>query len=139
MPKEGEKSPDSTQHLIGYRFGEKGGADPKEAQKKKTSIRAATRRFAAMDVGDAVSLSKDKDEFNKLSLAQAVALSKFKKALSGDVRAMQQLEDSVDGKLVERKVEATTTLEELVLGSFDYEEKYAEVGDEQGDHSKVEA
>jgi len=102
-------------------FGQEGGADPKEAREKSSpwSIRMATKRIARMTVTEAKAMA---DRKNELTMAQAVAAMKFQRALNGDVRAMQQLEDSIDGKLVEKRVEAKTSLEDLVMASLEGDE-----------------
>lgn len=118
-------NPNIAKYAEGHRFGDKGGADPVAAGSKggKTSIRKSVRRIAGMTVEHAMSLT-DKEILQKLSMAEAVALHKFKRALSGDVRAMQQLEDSVDGKVVEQRIHAEVTLADLVTGSLEYDEEF---------------
>lgn len=120
-------------------FGQPGGPVPAEAAKGKNphSIRNAVRRVGAMDVDQALAISSAPNR-GKLSMVEAVALAKFKQALAGNVMAMHQLENSIDGKLVDKQVSAETTLEELVLGSYDHEDEYAENAKEQGADSPVE-
>jgi len=99
-----ERSDNPGQYLKGYRFGEPGGADPAEAAAKspRNSIRSAVRRIGAMDDETLAHYCKE----GKLSQSQKLALKKFSLAIKdGDIRAMQQLEESIDGKLVETKVE----------------------------------
>ncbi len=94
------------QYLEGKRFGEPGGADPAEAARKGTpwSIRNSIRRFGLMSLEELQKAYKDpRTKTNEL-----VAIRKFMKAMQGDVKAMQQLEESVDGKLVETKIEVKT-------------------------------
>lgn len=127
MSKSNKGNPD----IVKYKkdFGSEGGADPSEAgklgAKKTNSIRKAVRRIAAMEVGFAMSLT-EKQVMEKLTMAEAVALSKFRAALGGDVKAMKELEDSVDGKIVEQRVHAEVTLADLVTGSLEYDEEFKE-------------
>lgn len=109
------------------RFGAPGGPDPSEAGKRGGgSVRAAIRRIAFMHPEDARDMIKRADK--DMTMAIAIAAAKFQKALKGDTKAMQQLEDSIDGKLVEKQVKAETTLEELVVGSFEHEQRSEEEG-----------
>jgi hypothetical protein len=85
------------------RFGAEKGPDPVEAAQKAQpwSIRNSIRRFGLMNLDELKEAYKDpRTKSNEL-----VAIRKFMKAMAGDVKAMQQLEESVDGKLVETKVE----------------------------------
>jgi len=109
------------------RFGSQGGPDPSAAaakgNKNRSSVRAASRRIAAMEVAFAMELA-GKEKFQKLNMAEAVALAKFKAALAGDTTAMQQVTEDVDGKLVDRKVHAEVTLADLVTGSLEYDDEF---------------
>lgn len=81
------------------RFGAPNGLSPKAARQMGNapwSVRNAIRRIAAMDFDDFDCFLKEPD---KITLAYAIAIQKFQKALKGDVNAMQQLEDAIDGKL----------------------------------------
>jgi hypothetical protein len=104
-------------------FGAEGGANPSEAAAKSNggSIRGAVRRIAHMHPDDAKKLADPNSP--QATMALIVAATKYQRALKGDVRAMQQLEDSIDGKLVEKQIQAETTLEELVTGSFEHEQR----------------
>lgn len=102
-------------------FGSPGGPDPRAAQKASVakaqetrSVRAAIRRFAGYTIEELQSMSRKRN----IPAAHMLAIAKFQKAISGDVKAMQQIEESIDGKLVEKKVEAKVTLAELVLESY---------------------
>lgn len=95
--------------LEGYRFGEPGGADPAEATLEgnpKWSIRQAIRRIGTLTRAELQELAKDEN----LTMAQLVAVKKYLAATGSrpNIKAMDKLEDSVDGKLVERKVEVRT-------------------------------
>lgn len=111
----------------GTRFGSDNGPDPSEAGRKganaKWSVRNASKRIAALTVGEAKEMMGRMDE---LTVAQAVALSKFRSAMAGDTKAMQQFTDDVDGKLIDRKVHAEITLADLVTGSLEFDEEFAE-------------
>ncbi len=100
------------------RFGQPGGPDPQEARAKQvnpSSVRAQVRRIAALTRTE----FKQAYDSNAATMAMIVAASKYQKAVKGDVKAMQQIEDSVDGKLADRKIEAQVTLADLVNGSFE--------------------
>lgn len=111
------------------RFGAEGGPDPSEAGRKgaqrKWSVRDSSRRMAALTVGEAKEMMKNMDQ---LTVAQAVALSKFRSAMAGDTKAMQQFTDDVDGKLVDRKVHAEVTLADLVTGSLEFDDEFSKEG-----------
>ncbi len=91
------------------RFGQKGGPDPSLLAKTRnpSSIKAALRRIAAMDFDDFDCFLKEPD---KVTLAYATAIQKFQKALEGDVNAMQQLEDAIDGKLSKKGQKKSNSL-----------------------------
>lgn len=98
-----EENKNPITRLQGHRFGEEGGADPAEAARKAApwSIRNSIRRYGLMSMEELQDAYKDK----RTKANELVAIRKFMSALKGDVRAMQQLEESLDGKLVETKVE----------------------------------
>lgn len=128
-----ENDKDKKNQLIEYgkntRFGSDRGADPSEAGRKgahkKWSVRDSSRRMAALTVGEAKEMMENIDE---LTVAQAVALAKFQKAMKGDTKAMLQFTEDVDGKLVDRKVHAEVTLADLVTGSLEYDEEFSRDG-----------
>lgn len=120
-------NPDIQQHAIGHRFGEAEGADPRAAQQKSKpwSIRAMAKRICAaeFDVGpNAPSIEEQiKTLFGgKMTGGQLAAVRKFAQAMK-DPRAMDTLIDNVDGKLIEKKIEATATLADIVGKSYDGE------------------
>lgn len=85
------------------RFGASNGIHPKVARRMGNapwSVRNAIRRIAAMDVKDFKKLAKSNEN---MTFAYAVAIVKFQKAMSGDLNAMQQIEDTVDGKLSKKR------------------------------------
>lgn len=95
--------------LEGHRFGEAGGADPATATLEgnpKWSIRHAIRHIGTLTRAELQTLAQDPD----LTMAQLVAVKKYLSATSNrpNIKAMDKLEDSVDGKLVEKKVEVRT-------------------------------
>lgn len=95
--------------LEGHRFGEAGGADPAAATLEgnpKWSIRNAIRHIGTMTRAELQALAQDEN----LTMAQLVAVKKYLAATGNkpNIKAMDKLEDSVDGKLVEKKVEVRT-------------------------------
>ena len=119
-------NPELAEHGKTTRFGQPNGPDPVEAQKtssKPWSIRNSIRRMSAMafdDFKDMVSRPES------LTVAQTIAAVKIQKAIKGEIRAMQQLEESVDGKVTDKIAEAQVTLADLVTGSFEYDNNYAD-------------
>jgi hypothetical protein len=106
-----EGNKDIAKHGEATRFGAERGPDPAEAVNKRNeefghpnSIRGSIRRIACLRRSELADMVKDEN----LSMAQVVAVSKYQKAMKGDVKAMKELEDSVDGKLVETKIEVKT-------------------------------
>ncbi len=95
-----------SQYLEGKRFGDEGGADPAEAARKASpwSVRNSIRRFGMMDDETLKEAAKDPRR-NQLEL---IAIKKIMVARAGDVRAMDKIEESIDGKLVETKIEVRT-------------------------------
>lgn len=119
-------NPDIVKAAEGYRFGDPNGPDPAEAGRKggqqKASIRAAVRRIAAaeFDIGeDAPPMKTQINRVfggeNKMTGAQMAGARKFALAMN-DLRGLENLTNDVDGKLVEKRVEAKTSLEDLVNG-----------------------
>lgn len=95
------------------RFGSERGADPTEAVNTRNedhghpnSIRSSIRRIACLTQAELKELANDP----RLTMAQTVAVRKFMAACGKfpNIKAMKELEDSVDGKLVEKKIEVTT-------------------------------
>ncbi len=113
MPEGG--NPNITEHSKGHRFGDEGHTDPREAQKKASkpwSIRNGVRRIAGseFDVGpDAPPFGDQLNQVfggtSRMTGAQIAAVKKFSQAMN-DVKAMENLTNDIDGKLIERKVEA---------------------------------
>lgn len=87
-------------------FGQEDGADPAEAARKASpwSIRMSIRRFGLMDQETLEEAARDPNR----SQFELIAIKKILVARKGNTTAMQQLEESVDGKLVEKKVEVKT-------------------------------
>lgn len=110
-------NPDIVKYGERTRFGQPNGPDPSIIAKNKnpSSIRAAIRRIAAMEVDQFQQVLKKRE----MTLAQAIAIRKFQKALVGDLKAMQQLEDAIDGKLTKKATEACATLVDLVNGALE--------------------
>lgn len=107
--------------------------DPKKARESgpvdRYSVRRAIKRITGAQVVPAMNIP-DKHEREiafrdliakelgydpiELSLGMLMAIKKYQMALMGDVKAMESIENSVDGKLVEHKVETQVTWGELV-------------------------
>lgn len=109
------------------RFGADGGADPVEAASTSHSVRKSIRRMVAAKIDSDVMDGKKKitgeiiareifgNSKKELSFGEALAARKIQLALAGNARMMKEIEDSVDGKLVEKKVETTaSSLAELI-------------------------
>lgn len=120
----GDGNPDIVKHAEGYRYGDPGGADPSESAKsgKPWSIRNAVRRICAAEFDmspDAPTVDEQIKKLfrGKMTGGQIAAVRKFAQAMK-DFRAMENLTNDVDGKLVERN---ETTLKgdlaaELIAG-----------------------
>lgn len=103
--------------------------------RKPWSIRNAVRKILASplcvdklktaqgraELFDPVNIAKELfgNSTRTLTPAELIAVKKIQVALAGDVKAMQQLEDSADGKLVEKRISASTSLASLVTGEID--------------------
>lgn len=110
------------------RFGAKDGPDPSEAGKKSQekignpmSVREALRRIATFEI-EVGKPPKPQDIAamfsrggNRMTMAQMMAYRKFTKAIiEGDVKAMQQIEESLDGKVPNVNLNTETSLAELI-------------------------
>lgn len=116
-------NPNIAEHGKATRFGT-GRNSPHAARAKASdpwSIRRAMRLLAGMTVGELEELATNADE---LTAAQAVAIAKICKALNGNVRAMQQVTDDIDGKSTDSTVSTKVTLADLVTGSLVYDEEF---------------
>jgi hypothetical protein len=85
----------------------------------------ATRRLAAQSI-DLTKRNTAGDLQRKLvpnggevTIGQAIAVVRVAKALEGNYRFSQSVREDISGKLVEKKVEAQVTLEQLVSGSYE--------------------
>lgn len=110
------------------RFGAESGLSPSEAGRISTekhgspaSVRQALRRLASLEVEFGKSPQPEQIskifgcETGKATMAQMLAFRKFTRAIKdGDVKAMQQIEDSLDGKLPTTNVNAETSLADLI-------------------------
>jgi hypothetical protein len=115
-------------------FGQPDGVDPKEARAKgdpdRHSIRRQITRITGLEIGDFLDLKSQKEIFiqaaqklgykseKNMTYAQVIAVRKLSLAIAGNVKAMKEIEDSVDGKLVEKRMESKVSLEDLVNESF---------------------
>lgn len=111
-----------------YGFGAPNGTDPREARAKANppwSVRHAIKRIAAcpdldIDRGAPSLMRQIKTKvFNgKMSGGEILAAQKFIQAMT-NYKAMKEVTEDIDGKLVERKVEAKVSLADLVNGSYE--------------------
>lgn len=118
------------------KFGSDGGPDPSAAAAKgnrsRAQIRQALRRLAAFqfDVTDNAPPLNDqmRDVFMRkgyITGAEMAAIRKFTQAMK-DYRAMENITNDVDGKQIERVVEAKVTLSDLVNGIYEPESSNSE-------------
>lgn len=126
MPKGG--NPNIAKYAEGHRFGDAGGADPREAQAKGAkpwSIRNSVRRICAAEIDITRNFSQAElvkifgKDAETISIGQLLAARKIEMAFKGSEKMMTEVTNDVDGKLIEKKVEAKTTLEDLVNGDHD--------------------
>ena len=93
MPR-GKNLPDAAK---GHRFGDPGGADPRKATKNgpaKWSIRQSVKYLANHSIEEINALGK-----NEPTVAQLIAAVALKKALKGDMQAVNYATENIDGKL----------------------------------------
>lgn len=124
-------NPNPIIHLKGKTFGEEGGADPRAARasgpKDRYEVRRALRKIARHEFEldeDAKPMDKQMKEVfggRKLTGAEILAATKFKQAMK-NWKAMDNLTNDIDGKLIEKKVEAQVGYAELVAGSMQEED-----------------
>lgn len=120
--------------LDGNSFGTKG-EDPREAQaksrekmKENSSVRRMVKRIAEheFDFNEGAKPLPDqiKDVFGKRKMtgAQVLAAARFAQAMKNNT-AMNAIVEDIDGKLIEKKVEAKVGYAELVSGSLDMEKE----------------
>ncbi len=132
-----EGNKDIAEYGKSTRFGAEGGADPKAARAKRTengtgnqhTVRQAVRRLACADFDITAELTpkelckKFGREGTVVTGAMLLAAKKFQKAMQGDVKMLQQITDDIDGKQVQKTIEAKTTLADLVNRSYEIEGK----------------
>ena len=117
-------------NLIGYRFGEEHGADPREACKKTVpwSIRNALRLIGAMVVDDGpdalpfLEQVKTKVFKGEMTSSQMAAARKFMQGMS-NYRAMDNLTKDLDGERVQRQTNVTMSYADLVMLSLEKEKE----------------
>lgn len=125
------------------RFGSEKGPDPVEAQKAREAkgnpgeIRGALKRLACAEIditrtptAEDMARIFSKNGGTKITMAQMAAIMKFQQGLK-NWKAMDSLIDHVDGKQIERKVEATVTLADLVTRSYELEDKNEKTDDSE--------
>lgn len=124
-------NPNIVEHGKNTRFGQPGGADPRkarEAQPNPNSVRACLRRLMTYPVSPDLPINEQLTVGNLLAylgrghdtptLAMMAAIQTYKHGVANG-KIMMQMIDQVDGKLIEKKVEASATLEQLVTGEYD--------------------
>lgn len=114
--------------LVGNRFGEAGGADPREARAKASPawcVRGALRRIAACPelnldrgAGSLMQQIRTKVFKGKMNGGEILAAQKFIQAMQ-NYKAMESVTNDISGKQVERVLEAKVTLADLVNGSYE--------------------
>ncbi len=110
------------------RFGQPGGPDPglMAREKNPAHVRAVLRRLAAceIDITQPVTielLSKMlRRDGSMLTGAEMLAVRKWQQAMT-NWRAMDSLIDAIDGKQVQKQVEAQATLADLINRSYELE------------------
>lgn len=93
------------------RFGEPGGPDPRAAQAMRKSDAWSVRRsirFLARQEVDPEQDASEAYKFNQKTVtrAQRIAMKTLRKADEGDSRAIDQVIDNIDGKLVQPTMNA---------------------------------
>lgn len=106
--------------------------DPHKAQKKSApwSIRNAVRRICAremikMQADEKMTIERLAElvfDGRQPSMGEMVALRRVFEALRGNPKFSQFVTEDVDGKLVQKTVEAKATLAEIVSKSYDEEQ-----------------
>lgn len=126
-------NPNIVEYGKGTHFGKEGAADAQAAQaksrvtmKENSSIRRMVKRIAAheFDVSEGAPPISDQIKAifgkRKMTGAQMFAATRAAQAMK-NYKAMQNLVEDVDGKLIEKKVEATVNYADLVSGSLQLE------------------
>ncbi len=126
------KTPEELKEIgAATRFGQPGGADPKEARAQvkvnPTSIRSCLHRLMAYPLDPNKSMGEQikPDALLKFlgyghkepTLAMLAAIQTYRHGVESG-KIMMQLIDQVDGKLIEKKVEATVPFSEIVKASL---------------------
>lgn len=117
-------------HKYAKKFGSEGGPDPREARAKQvnpTSIRSCLHRLMAypLDPNKPMGEQIKPDALLKFlgyghkepTLAMLAAIQTYRHGVESG-KIMMQLIDQVDGKLIEKKVEATVPFSEIVKASL---------------------
>lgn len=125
----GNPNPNIAEAGASTRFGAPGGPDPKAAREKQvnpTSIRSCLHRLMAypLDPNKPMSDQIRSDALLKFlgygrepTLAMLAAIQTYRHGVESG-KIMMQLIDQVDGKLIEKKVEATIPFSEIVKDSL---------------------
>lgn len=130
-----QKQSGKADHLVKYQFGKDGGNDPREAKQKQTeagqgnqhSIRNSLRRLMTQDI-DVTKTPTAKDmakmfgrSGTKIKMHEMMAIASVQQALK-NFKAMENVINNVDGKLVEKQMTTNVTLADLVTKSYEAEE-----------------
>lgn len=129
--------------LLGHRFGEPGGANPDQSktQNRPWSVRDGIRRIAAHEFDISEGAPPIPDQIKKLfkgkmTGAQIAAATKWAQSMK-NWKAMENLTVDIDGKHIEKKVEAKVGYAELVAGSLEQEKDQSFVtGEDDGTTSE---
>lgn len=120
--------PDIKQIGMNSRFGAEGGADPREAAKKRKiswrSVRRATQRIAGLEFTEeskptAATITRMMGKPGTITGAQIAAIRLFELVSKGNLKAIKEFTEQVDGKLVQKSIQASATLAEIVSKSYD--------------------
>jgi len=102
-------------------IGSPGGPDPTELAERRWSVRDAQRRLAAAEFDGNITLvgltNKLRDKRGKLTVAQVVAARRVHDALTKPDERMRFIDD-VEGRLFDKRIEAQTTLADLVTATI---------------------
>lgn len=120
------------EYAKGHRFGDPGGADPAAAARKAKpwSMRRTVRRICetAMEQlapGEKLTVERIGEMVfghRPLTFGEMSALRRVLESIRGNPKFSQYVTEDIDGKLVERKVEAQVTLADIVNRSYELEE-----------------
>ncbi len=128
-PDGNNNNPNIVEHGKSTRFGADGGANPSDAASfgnhRRAQVRSSLRRLMGHVTGTASPSASDLAKgfgkgrrLDNLTVAEVMALHKVQQAMKNP-KAMDTLIDHVDGKQVEKKLEAKVTLADIINGNFE--------------------